>query len=213
MWKISKWIVSCNLDLYSPTRWNNIILKFKYIDDTAQRANYLLYIFYWTIIIIYCTQITLSTFVRSIWCLAVADLSKGGASDAPPESKFIQFHAVWFFGGKFGKIVCWHPPRPGELAPHLGEILDPPLVWIAMSVWSFENNANKYIISEYITRYLSLNCCVLLYWVYWAPKKWSKLDSYFWVFGSFKCNNLELNHSQIQFREPLLHGGANLRFS
>ena len=121
MWKISKWIVSCNwsyilLDLYSPTRWNNIILKFKYIDDTAQRANYLLYIFYWTIIIIYCTQITLSTFVRSIWCLAVADLSKGGASDAslpPPRSpNSFNFMRFGFFGENFGKIVCWHPHPP-----------------------------------------------------------------------------------------------------
>ena len=42
--------------------------------------------------------------------------------DAPPESKFFQFHAV------FGKIWQNHMlAPPGELAPLLGEILYPPL--------------------------------------------------------------------------------------
>ena len=41
--------------------------------------------------------------------------SKGGHEGrAPPwGSEFFQFMQ---FSGKFGKIVCWHPP-PGELAP------------------------------------------------------------------------------------------------
>ena len=54
--------------------------------------------------------------------------SKGGARDAPPPPppgpnsfNFMQFL------GKFGKFVCWRPPR-GSWCPLLGEILDPPLV-------------------------------------------------------------------------------------
>ena len=31
------------------------------------------------------------------------------------------------FLGKFGKIVCWHPPPLESWRPLLGEILDPPL--------------------------------------------------------------------------------------
>ena len=42
---------------------------------------------------------------------AVVDLRGGMRDVRPPGSKFFQFHAVF---GKFGKIVCWHPP-PGEL--------------------------------------------------------------------------------------------------
>ena len=59
--------------------------------------------------------------------------SKGGARDAPPRGpKFFQFHAV------FGKI--WQnrmlAPPPGELAPLLGEILDPPLYGLPISQWA-----------------------------------------------------------------------------
>ena len=39
--------------------------------------------------------------------------SKRGARDAPPRSKFFQFHVV--FGKICQKFVCWRPP--GELAP------------------------------------------------------------------------------------------------
>ena len=55
--------------------------------------------------------------------LAVADLREGMRDARLPGSKFFQFHAL--FWGKFGKILCWHPPE-GWLS-HLGEILDPPL--------------------------------------------------------------------------------------
>ena len=51
--------------------------------------------------------------------------SKGGASLAPPGSKFFQFHAVF---GKFWQNRMLAPPTPVGWRPHLGEILDPPLV-------------------------------------------------------------------------------------
>ena len=41
----------------------------------------------------------------------------------PPGSKFFQFHAIF---GKFWQNRMLAPP--GQLAPYLGEILDPPLV-------------------------------------------------------------------------------------
>ena len=50
--------------------------------------------------------------------------------------------------GKYGKIVCWRPP-PGELAPHLREILDPSLLlWICTfffgvaTIWLAFSSAN-----------------------------------------------------------------------
>ena len=50
--------------------------------------------------------------------------------------------------GKFAKIVCWRPP-PGELAPHLREILDPSLLlWICTfffgvaAIWLAFSSAN-----------------------------------------------------------------------
>ena len=41
--------------------------------------------------------------------------SKGGARDAPPGGAN-SFNSMQFLGN-FGKIVCWRPPPPGELAP------------------------------------------------------------------------------------------------
>ena len=50
---------------------------------------------------------------------------RGMRSPTPlPGSKFFQFHTV--FWGKFGKIYVGDPL--GGLVPHLGEILDPPLL-------------------------------------------------------------------------------------
>ena len=46
--------------------------------------------------------------------LPVADL-RGCARDAPPRGCPNSFNFMQFLG-KFGKIVCWRPPR-GELAP------------------------------------------------------------------------------------------------
>ena len=38
------------------------------------------------------------------------------------------FNFMQFFG-EYGKIVCSHPPPPPECShPHLGEVLDPPLL-------------------------------------------------------------------------------------
>ena len=57
----------------------------------------------------------------------MADLGGAQGARAPPghpnSFDFMQF------SGNFGKIVCWRPPPPGELAPppFPGEILDPPL--------------------------------------------------------------------------------------
>ena len=57
--------------------------------------------------------------------LAVADLHSK-ILDAPPRSKFFQFHAVL---GTFWQNRMLAPPLPPESwRPHLGEILDPPLV-------------------------------------------------------------------------------------
>ena len=51
--------------------------------------------------------------------------SKGGAGEARPPGGPNSFNFMWFLG-KFDKFVCWRPP--GELAPLLGEILDPLLI-------------------------------------------------------------------------------------
>ena len=53
----------------------------------------------------------------------MADL-RMGVWDAYPPGGPNSFNFMRFLG-KFGKIVCWCPP--GELVPHLREILDPPL--------------------------------------------------------------------------------------
>ena len=47
---------------------------------------------------------------------------RGYEGRSPPSPN--SFHFMQFLG-KFGKIVCWHPP--GSWRPLLGEILDPPL--------------------------------------------------------------------------------------
>ena len=63
--------------------------------------------------------------------------SKGGARDVRPSRGVNSFNFMQFLG-KFAKIVCWRPP--GELAPLLGEILDPPLAVIAISPGTFQND-------------------------------------------------------------------------
>ena len=56
---------------------------------------------------------------------SVADL-RGARGTRPPGGPN-SFNFMQFLG-KFGKIVCWHPPPPlGSWRPLLGEILDPPL--------------------------------------------------------------------------------------
>ena len=48
-----------------------------------------------------------------------------GARGTPPGPYSFNFMQFW---GKFGKIVCWHPPHPPPKwgwRPHLGEILYP----------------------------------------------------------------------------------------
>ena len=57
-----------------------------------------------------------------LFCWAVADLHSNildACRPLPSESKFFQFHAVFF-----GKIVRWQAPSP----PSRGEILDQPLL-------------------------------------------------------------------------------------
>ena len=63
----------------------------------------------------------------------MADL-RGCVGHAPhPNSfNFMQFL------GKFGKIVCWR--LPGGLAPHLGEILDPPLTDLILTFLCKQQN-------------------------------------------------------------------------
>ena len=60
----------------------------------------------------------------TISILAVADLRgrEGRALGGPNSFNFMQFLE------KFGKIVCWRPLEGWR--PHLGEILDPPLLRI-----------------------------------------------------------------------------------
>ena len=66
------------------------------------------------------------------YSFAVADL-RGGARDArpPPGPKFFHFHAVFDQKNRFA-----HPLR--ELAPPLGKILDPPLLWYGIWEWSHQ---------------------------------------------------------------------------
>ena len=45
--------------------------------------------------------------------------TKGARGTRPPGPKSFNFMQFW---RKFAKIICWCPP--GELVPHLGEILD-----------------------------------------------------------------------------------------
>ena len=56
---------------------------------------------------------------------AVADLRGARGMRAPSGSKFFQFHAVF---GKIWQNLMLAPPPPGSWRPHLGEILDPPLL-------------------------------------------------------------------------------------
>ena len=81
------------------------------------------------------SECLLRTFIyEAIFCLlhntltrlSVADL-RGGARDVRPPGGRNSFNFMQFLW-KFGEIVCWRPPPPGELEPLLGEILDPPLV-------------------------------------------------------------------------------------
>ena len=51
---------------------------------------------------------------------AVAELRGREGLAPPPGPKSFNFMQFW---RKFAKIICWCPP--GELVPHLGEILDP----------------------------------------------------------------------------------------
>ena len=55
--------------------------------------------------------------------------SKGGVRDACllPLRHPISFNFMQF-SGQFGKMVCWCPLPPESWRPHLGEILDPPLL-------------------------------------------------------------------------------------
>ena len=55
--------------------------------------------------------------VRSI---CIGGCKGGGTCEIPRGPNSFNFMQFW---GKFGKIVCWHLPPP-----HLGEILDPPLI-------------------------------------------------------------------------------------
>ena len=64
---------------------------------------------------------------------SVADL-RGSAGNAPPRPNSFNFMQ---FLGNLGKIVCWCPP--GELAPPLGEILDPPTDNHAKSIMNAKN--------------------------------------------------------------------------
>ena len=55
-------------------------------------------------------------------------LGRRGPMPAPPLPRHPNSFDFMQCSEKFGTIVCWRPPRPrGELAPLLGEILDPPL--------------------------------------------------------------------------------------
>ena len=68
----------------------------------------------------------------------VADL-RGDTRDAPPGSKFFQFHAV------FGEIWqnCMLAPLPPESwRPLLGEILDPPLEYM-YKVWAVDGTQTQ----------------------------------------------------------------------
>ena len=60
---------------------------------------------------------------------AVVDIggSKGGGRETLPLRGSNSFNFMQCLG-KFGKIVCWRPPSFGGSVPHLGEILDLPLV-------------------------------------------------------------------------------------
>ena len=63
---------------------------------------------------------------KLVWGFTVADLR--GAQTMRPLPRGPNSFNFMQFSGKFGKIVCWRPP--GELAPCLGEILDPPLAYM-----------------------------------------------------------------------------------
>ena len=69
--------------------------------------------------------------------------SKGDVRDARRPGGSNSFNFIHFLGN-FGKIVCWQTPSPRELTPpHLGEISDPPLIWI---VWQSNHFALRTVL-------------------------------------------------------------------
>ena len=88
----------------------------------------------------------------------MAALREGARWTGPNSFNFMQLL------GKFLKFVCWRPPPPPSWRPHLGEILDQPLLRLKISVSQFKMSEGPFGLDENDAEFLCRQK-----WVAWLP--------------------------------------------